>query len=71
MLPVTHHTPQILVAVNYCRCQLAKRLRWAAPAYHKKEGATPRPGACRHTYSMTGNLMGDLGCGLGRGIQVV
>ena len=34
-----------IMAVSYCGRQLAQRLRWAAPAYHEKEGATPHPGA--------------------------
>ena len=37
------------MAVIYCGCQLARSLRWAAPAYHKKEGATPHPGAQKHS----------------------
>ena len=44
MLPMKHLSPKILMAVNYCRRQLARRLGWAAPAYHKKEGAIPHPG---------------------------
>ena len=28
--------------------QPARRLGWAAPAYHKKDGATPHPGSRRH-----------------------
>ena len=35
------------MAVNYCGRQLARRLRWVAPAYHKKEGATRHPGTCK------------------------
>ena len=45
MLHVKHLAPKILMAVNYCVRQLARRLGWAAPAYHRKEGATPHPGA--------------------------
>ena len=49
MLPVKHPVKKILkiMAVNYCGRQLARRFRLAAPAYHKKEGATPHPGACK------------------------
>ena len=49
MLPVKHLAPKILkiMAVNYCGRQQAKRLGWAAPAYSKKEGATPHHGACK------------------------
>ena len=69
MLPVKHLAPKILIAVNYCGRQLAQRLEWAAPDYHKIEGAAPHmleraSLAC----CMLGGLMGDLGCGLGRGI---
>ena len=28
--------------------QPARRLGWAALAYHKQEGATPDPGPCKH-----------------------
>ena len=45
MLPVRHLAPKILLAVNYCGRQLARGLGWAVPAYRKKEGATPHPGA--------------------------
>ena len=41
MLLVKHLAPKIIV------CQLARRLGWAAPAYQKKEGATPHPGMCK------------------------
>ena len=49
MLPVSIPTQKILkiVAVNHCGHQLARRLGWAAPAYHIKEGPTPHPGACK------------------------
>ena len=46
---VKHLAPKILMAVNYCESQLAQRLEWAAPAYHKKDGATPHPGACKYS----------------------
>ena len=39
MLPVGHLTSNILTAVNCCGRQLARRLGWVAPAYHKKEDA--------------------------------
>ena len=35
------------MAVNYCGLQLARRLGWAAPAYHKEEGAFPHSGVCK------------------------
>ena len=37
------------MAVNYCESQLAQRLEWAAPVYHKKDGATLHPRACKHS----------------------
>ena len=43
-----------IMAVNYSGHQLTRRLGCAAPAYHKNEGVTPQPGACK--------------CGLGLGI---
>ena len=45
MLHVKHLAPQILMAVNYCGRQLARRLGWVAPAFHKNEDAAPCPGA--------------------------
>ena len=47
MLPVKHLEPKILMAVNYCGRQLARRLGLVAPAYHKKEGVTQYPAACK------------------------
>ena len=47
MLPVWHLAPKIM-AVNHCGRQLVRR--WAAPAYHDKEGATPHTVAC--TFSL-------------------
>ena len=53
---VRHLAPNILkiMAVNYCWRQLARKLGWAAPAYHKKEGATPHPGACKFNLQYDG-----------------
>ena len=42
------------MTVNYCGRQLARSLGWTAPAYHKKEGATPHPGACKHSLQYDG-----------------
>ena len=50
MLPVRHLAPKILMAVNYCGHQLARRFGWVVHAYHKKEGASPHPGVCKHSY---------------------
>ena len=44
MLHVKHLAPKNLMAVNYCGRQLARRLGWASPAYHKKDGATSHSG---------------------------
>ena len=35
-----------MVAVNYGGRQLAGRLGWVAPVYHKKACASPHPGVC-------------------------
>ena len=35
------------MAVNYCYCQLVRRLGWAAFAYYKKEGAIQHPEVCK------------------------
>ena len=79
MFPVEHLASKILIAVNYCGRQLARRLGWEAPAYHKKEGATLHPGACR--YSLLCDRWPDwrfglqvgtwkIGCLSGRGVEV-
>ena len=47
--PVVYLAQKILTAVNYCGRLLARRLKWAAPAYHVKDGAIPHPEACRFT----------------------
>ena len=44
--------------------QLAKRFGWAAPAYHKKEGATTNPEVRKNYCRMTEGLKDVLGCGL-------
>ena len=56
MLPAIHLAPNILIIVeiNYCGRQLARRLGSAAPAYHEKEGATPIPGVFRHSMQYDG-----------------
>ena len=66
MLAVKHLAPEIIMAVNYCGRHLARRLGWAEPACHRKEGTIlERAGlAC----GMTGGLKGALVCGSGRGI---
>ena len=48
MHPVKYQDQKILMAVNYCWHQLARRLGLAAPAYHKMEGATMHSGTCKH-----------------------
>ena len=53
------------MAVNYCGRQLAQGLGWAAPAYHKYEGATPHPGACKFTLQYDGRPDERLGVGVG------
>ena len=49
MLQVKHLILQIIMAVDYCGRHPARRLRSAARAYLKKQGATPHPGAHKHT----------------------
>ena len=72
VLPVEHLAPTILMAINYCGRQLVRSFGWAAPVYHREVGAIPHPGACTSiACSMTGGLMGVLGCMLGRGILIV
>ena len=54
MLPVGHPAPEILMAVNYCGCQLAQSFGCVAPAYHEKEGATPLSWACKFNLQYNG-----------------
>ena len=67
MLPVKHPAQKILkiMAVNYCGRKLARRLGWAAPAYHKKKGATPFPGACKLSLQYDGRPDESLGVRVG------
>ena len=65
MLPVKHLAPKILMAVNHCRCQLAQRLRLAAPAYHTKKVATLHLGACKHSLQTDGRPVECLGVRIG------
>ena len=60
MLPVKQLSPKSLMEVNYCGSQLAQRLG-AAPAYHKKEGATPNPDACKYSLQCDGRPDGRIG----------
>ena len=68
MLPVKYLVKAMLMAVNYCRRQQARRLGWATPAYHKEEGATPHPGVCKYSLQIDGMPDGRMGCVLGCGI---
>ena len=43
-----------IMAVNYCGHQINRRLGLAAPAYHKKEGATQHPLACKFSLQYDG-----------------
>ena len=63
MLPVKHLAPKILkiIAVDYCERQQTQRLGLAAPAYHKNEGATPHPGACKFSLQNDGKPDGRSG----------
>ena len=54
MLPVRHLALTILMAVNYCRCLLARLLELVTPAYHNKEGGTLHPGVCMHGFQYDG-----------------
>ena len=55
----------IIMAVNYCGRQIAGRLRWVAPVYHKKGGATPHPGACKHRLQYDRRPDGRIGVWIG------
>ena len=63
--PVRHLAQKILMAVNNCGLQLAQGLGWAAPVYHKQEGATPHPGTRKFGLQYDGRPDGYV---LGRGI---
>ena len=40
---------KILMVVEYCGCQLAQQFGWLTCVYFRKKGATPHPGAYRHS----------------------
>ena len=61
MLPVEHLAPKILMAVSHCGRQLVQRLGLAAPAYHKKERATPHPEAYKHSLQYDSRPNGRIG----------
>ena len=65
ILPVRHLAPRILNELNYCGRQLARRLGWAAPAFHKEKDATPHPGTCKHSLQYDGRSDGPLGVRVG------
>ena len=48
MLPVKHLAPKIL------KIMAAQRVGWALPTFHKKDGATTHPGACKHSLQYDG-----------------
>ena len=60
MLPVKNLAKKILMAVNYCGCQLARRLGWATPVHLEKEGATPHPGTSKHSLQCDGRPGGRI-----------
>ena len=43
-----------IIAVNCCGRQLAQRLGWVAPAYHKKESASLHLGVCKFSLQYDG-----------------
>ena len=51
--------------------QLCQTLELTVHAYHKKEGASLQPGACKLSLQYDGRPDESFGCGLGRGILVV
>ena len=70
ILPAKQLATKIFMAVNYCGRQLAQRLGWAAtsskvgwaaPAYHKKEGAAQHPGARKHSLQYDWRSDGHVG----------
>ena len=63
MLHVKHLAPKIPMALNYCGHQLARRLGWVTPAYHKKQGAITHPGECKLSPQYDGRPDGRLRVG--------
>ena len=49
MLPVKQLAPRILMAFNYCGCQLARRLGWASTADFRNDGATQHSEVRKHS----------------------
>ena len=68
MLCVEHLAPKVLMAVNDRGRQLTRRLGWAVPSYHKKEGVTIHPAMHKHSLQYDRRLMGAFGCVLECGI---
>ena len=62
VLPIKYLTQKIM-AFNYCGRQVARMLFWVAPAYHKKEGAAPLPGASKFNFQYDRRPMSALGAG--------
>ena len=60
MFGVKRIAAKIIMAVNYSGRKLAQIFSWAAPAYHKREGATTHPGE-----RMMAGLMGAFGVQVG------
>ena len=56
------------MADNHCGSEIAQRFGWTAPAYRKKEGATPHSGARKHSLQYDGSLMGGIWLGLEHGM---
>ena len=65
LLLVRHFAPQIVMAVDYCGCQLDRRFGWTTPAHHKKEGATHHAGACTFSLQYDGRPSGRFGVWVG------
>ena len=60
MLPVMHLAQGILMVINYCGCQISRKLGWAAHACHEKDGATPYSGLCRFNLQYDGRPYGRI-----------
>ena len=61
MLPAKHLVQRILMAINYCGCQITRWFWKAALANHKKEGAMPHPGVCKFSLHYEGRTDGRFG----------
>ena len=63
MCPVRHLPPKFLLAVAYCRHQLASSCFWETSANHRNKGVIPHPGELNRSLQYDGCLNWCFGAG--------